>query len=65
MADLGIGPHIIEAVLNHVSGAKSGVARIYNRSKYDDERRKALTMWAAHVRADENVSNVVRLRAGT
>jgi integrase len=27
MADLGIQPHIIEAVLNHVSGHKAGVAR--------------------------------------
>jgi integrase len=49
MADLGIGPHIIEAILNHVSGAKSGVAGLYNRSTYDDERRRALAAWAAHV----------------
>ena len=34
MADLGVQPHIIEAVLNHVSGHKSGVAGIYNRSSY-------------------------------
>ena len=31
MADIGIQPHIIEAVLNHVSGHKGGVAGIYNR----------------------------------
>ena len=31
MADLGVQPHIIEAVLNHVSGHKAGVAGIYNR----------------------------------
>ena len=49
MADLGIAPHIVEAILNHVSGAKSGVAGIYNRSKYDEERRRALAVWATHV----------------
>lgn len=49
MADLGIGPHIIEAILNHVSGAKSGVAGLYNRSKYDVDRRQALLKWARHL----------------
>ena len=32
MADSGVQPHIIEAVLNHVSGHKGGVAGIYNRA---------------------------------
>lgn len=63
MADLGIGPHIVEAILNHVSGAKSGVAGLYNRSKYDDERRRALAAWAAHVTSGESGGNVVMLRA--
>lgn len=49
MADIGVGPHVIEAVLNHVSGAKSGVAGVYNHSHYDDERRRALTVWAKFV----------------
>ncbi len=49
MADLGIGPHIIEAVLNHVSGAKSGVAGLYNRSTYGVERRQALLTWVRHL----------------
>jgi hypothetical protein len=31
MADIGIAPHIIEAVLNHVSGHKGGVAGIGRR----------------------------------
>jgi hypothetical protein len=47
MADkLGVLPHIIEAILNHVSGHKSGVAGIYNREKYIDEMREALEKWA-------------------
>jgi hypothetical protein len=49
MADLGILPHVIEAVLNHVSGAKAGVAGIYNRSTYAPEKAAALTRWAAHI----------------
>jgi integrase len=51
MAELGVQPHIIEAVLNHVSGHKAGVAGIYNRAKYADEMRSALQRWADHVEA--------------
>jgi hypothetical protein len=41
MADLGIAPpHVIEALLNHVSGHKAGVAGIYNRSSYQREVRR-------------------------
>jgi integrase len=49
MAELGVQPHIIEAVLNHVSGHKAGVAGIYNRAKYQDEMRSALQRWADHL----------------
>jgi integrase len=50
MADLGVQPHVIEQILNHVSGHKSGVAGIYNRSPYEREARAALALWADHVR---------------
>ena len=49
MAELGVLPHIIEAILNHVSGHKSGVAGIYNRAKYEGEMRAALCKWADYV----------------
>ena len=49
MADLGVLPHVIEAVLNHVSGHKAGVAGVYNRSTYGAEKRAALGLWGAHV----------------
>jgi integrase len=49
MAELGVLPHIIEAVLNHVSGHRAGVAGIYNRARYQDEMRNALQLWADHV----------------
>ena len=52
MADLGVQPHVIEAVLNHVSGHKSGVAGIYNRSSYAAEKRAALNLWANHLRVE-------------
>jgi integrase len=51
MAELGVAPHIIEAVLNHVSGHKAGVAGIYNRARYTAEMRDALERWADHVAA--------------
>jgi integrase len=49
MAGLKIQPHIIEAVLNHVSGHRAGVAGIYNRALYDEEKCAALNLWATHV----------------
>jgi hypothetical protein len=49
MADIGIQPHIIEAVLNHVSGHKGGIAGVYNRSSYAAEKQAALARWDGHV----------------
>jgi integrase len=51
MGDIGVKPHIIEAVLNHVSGHKAGVAGVYNRSSYAAEKRDALVRWGEHVNA--------------
>jgi integrase len=51
MADLGVAPHVIEAILNHQSGHKSGIAGTYNRSSYANETRAALALWADHVTA--------------
>ena len=50
MADIGIAPHVIEAILNHQSGHKSGIAGIYNRSSYVREVRAALALWEDHIR---------------
>jgi hypothetical protein len=66
MADLGVLPHVIEAVLNHVSGHKNGVAGIYNRSTYAAEKRAALDLWASHLQvaiAKASGANVHALRA--
>jgi integrase len=51
MAELGVEPHIIEAVLNHRSGHKSGVAGTYNRAAYERQVRAALLIWADHVQS--------------
>ena len=51
MARLGIHPHVADAVLNHRTGAIQGVAAIYNRHAYLDERRRALDAWESHVLA--------------
>ena len=51
MADLGVLPHIVEAVQNHISGHKAGVAGIYNRSSYATEKKAALELWASRVMA--------------
>jgi integrase len=49
MARLGVAPHIVEKVLNHQTGTISGVAAIYNRHAYTDEKLAALELWARHV----------------
>jgi len=47
---LSIPPHIVEAVVNHVSGgAKAGVAGVYNRALYLNERCAALEAWSQWV----------------
>jgi integrase len=49
MAGLGVPPHVVDKILNHVSGTISGVARIYNRHQYEAERKTALDAWGAHL----------------
>jgi integrase len=49
MHALGILPHIVEACLNHVSGARAGVAGTYNVYEYLPEKKAALSRWSQHV----------------
>ena len=49
MAQLRVPPHIIERILNHASGGNGGMAAVYNRFEYLDEKRDALERWAAHL----------------
>jgi hypothetical protein len=34
---MGVAPHIVERLINHVTGTISGVAAIYNRHAYMDD----------------------------
>jgi integrase len=49
IAGIGIAPHIVEACLNHISGAKASVAGVYNVEQYEPEKRAAWERWAAHL----------------
>src|SRR5262249_19714492 len=64
MADIGVQPHVIEALLHHVSGPKARVAGIYNRASYEREKAQALDMWGDHLLAivRGRKSKVVALR---
>jgi integrase len=62
MAALGVSPHVVEAVLNHKSGTIKGVAAVYNRHDYYEEKKRALSRWARHIErlvAEKPGSNVV------
>jgi integrase len=65
MARLNIPPHVVDKILNHVSGTIRGVAAIYNRYAYLEERRAALEAWSRHVESlvRPSPSNVVELAA--
>lgn len=46
---LEVAPHIVEAVLGHVSGHRAGVSRVYNKAEYSDQKRHALEAYARHI----------------
>ena len=66
MQRLGVRCEVTEAILNHVSGAKSGVAGVYQRHDWGPEKRSALDAWAARIAkllAPTDKTNVVPLAA--
>jgi integrase len=46
---LGVRLEVTEAVLNHISGSRSGIVGVYQRHHYFDEKRAALTSWNKEV----------------
>jgi integrase len=50
---LSVAPHVVEACLGHVTH-KSGVAGVYNKSLYRDDKRAALERWNAVLMAALN-----------
>jgi integrase len=51
LQQLGVRFEVTEAVLNHLSGAKSGIAGVYQRYDWQDEKRAALDAWGSYVLA--------------
>ena len=49
LAGLGVAMPVVEKILNHVSGSFGGVAGVYQRFAFADEKRDALDKWAARV----------------
>ena len=58
MAADGVPPHVIERILNHLSGAQGGLVGVYQRHDYRAERRQALNDWA------DRVDGIVSAAAG-
>jgi integrase len=48
---LGVRLEVTEAVLNHISGSRGGIAGVYQRHDWATEKRAALEAWSAHVHA--------------
>jgi integrase len=49
LAALGVQLPVIERLVNHVSGSFGGVAGVYQRHEFSDEKREALQRWAQHL----------------
>ena len=49
LAEAGFPLHVADRLLNHVSGTIRGVAAVYQRGEFAEERRRSLDVWAAHV----------------
>jgi integrase len=65
MARLGHPPHVVSAVLNHAPAGSQGITAVYNRYRYDDEKRAALEAWGRHLEriTSGKTADVVELRA--
>jgi integrase len=63
---LGVRLEVTEAVLNHVSGTRSGIVGVYQRHGWEKEKAEALKAWTAHVlkiaEGKDEAVNVVELR---
>lgn len=62
--ELSIEPHIVEAVINHVSGSRGGVAGVYNKAAYLKQKQAALDAWGRYIEvliSGKQAENVVPL----
>ena len=51
MQRLGVRFEVTEALLNHTSGARSGIAGVYQRHDWGPEKKEAIRLWDARLRA--------------
>lgn len=65
MARLGVAVHVVEKLLNHVSGTFSGVVGVYQRHDFAAEKQSAAQAWANFLDSltAEKPGNVVQLHA--
>lgn len=50
LASIGVPPHIVERILNHISAKDvGGLTGIYQRFQYAEERKQALLKWTSYV----------------
>jgi integrase len=60
---LGVNLQVIEAILGHVGGSRSGIVAVYQRHSFEREARAALEAWGRHVLGlvEGKTENVVQL----
>lgn len=61
---LGVRFEVTEAVLNHISGAKGGIAGVYQRHDWKSEKRSALDAWAKYLAKIMQKSNAKKSSHG-
>jgi hypothetical protein len=67
---LGVPMPVTEKVLNHVSGSHGGIAGVYQRHEYANEKRSALEAWAnllttiVSSRRDDKIVDMTGRRVG-
>jgi integrase len=63
LARLGFDSIVVDKLLAHQPGKLKGVAAVYQRHDFANERARALDAWAAHVVQSRADSNVVPISA--
>jgi integrase len=56
LAKAGFAPHVLDRILNHITGSIQGVAAVYQRHEFLEERQAALDAWAAAVVGQPNAT---------
>lgn len=47
--DLGVDPVVVDKILNHSSGAVTGIAAVYQRHAYMEQRKAAMDQWGTFI----------------